>query len=679
MTTAAARIIPVQVKSDFLQEVQKVSPQLALQELIWNSLDADADEVRVSFDLSPLGGIQGIRVTDNGTGIEYEAVAGVFGSLGGSWKRETRKSRNKGRLLHGAAGRGRFRAFRLGQRIEWRSCYANGLLTEEFMIWGDSPSLENLYCSERTPSTSAPGIVVTISDVTTNLVSLLGDQAREGMTQQFAPYLANYPEVTIWIDGIALDPAAAIKENVDLSAEIVTLKDGTEAKVAVSIFEWKAATKRTFVLCDEEGFPRHELSSHMHTQGYDFTAYIKSSAFRQLDEANALPLEEMDPDIQALIEAAREKVREHFRVKTAQASVQIVERWQQEHVYPYRGVPQSPVETAERQVFDVLALSLETYLPGFRKATPKEKEFSLRLLRKSVENGPEEVVTIMREVMDLPAEQQAELNRLLQKTTLSAVIKAAKVVADRQDFLKGLQILLFEADVKDKLLERKQLHKILERETWIFGEEYNLTNSDQNLDKVLAKHLELLGPRQNAPPVAPGPVAIDGQTRGIIDLMLSRKVAKTNPSEREHLIVELKRPTQKIDSDVLNQVKKYAMAVADDERFIDTGTQWTFWALSNEVSPNVKKEVSQTNRAYGIAYQNDNITVWVKPWSQVIEDCLSRLAFYEKELQYKANDSSALEYLTKVHEKHLPAALRPVIAPPPASVPPVALVPSSIP
>ena len=430
MTTAAFQTIPVQVKSDFLQEVQKVSPQLALQELIWNSLDADADKVWVSFDLSPLDGIQGIRVTDNGTGIEYEAVAGVFGSLGGSWKRETRKSRNKGRLLHGAAGRGRFRAFRLGQRIEWRSCYADGLLTEEFTIWGDSPSLENLYCSEQITSTLAPGMEVTISDVTTNLVSLLGDQAREGMTQQFAPYLANYPEVTIWIDGVALDPAAAIKENVDLSAEVVTLKDGNEAKVAISIFEWKAATKCTFVLCDEEGFPRHELSSHMHTQGYDFTAYIKSSAFRQLDEANALPLEEMDPDIQALIEAAREKVREHFRAKTAQASTRIVERWQQEHVYPYRGVPQSPVETAERQVFDVLALSLETYLPGFRKATLKEKEFSLRLLKKSVENGPEEVVTIMREVMDLPPEQQAELNRLLQKTTLSAVIYGGPICQD---------------------------------------------------------------------------------------------------------------------------------------------------------------------------------------------------------------------------------------------------------
>ena len=249
------------------------------------------------------------------------------------------------------------------------------------------------------------------------------------------------------------------------------------------------------------------------------------------------------------------------------------------------------------------------------------------------------------------------------------IIKAAKVVADRQDFLKGLQILLFDAAVKDKLLERKQLHKILERETWIFGEEYNLTNSDQDLDKVLAKHIALLGPRQNAAPAAPGPVAIDGQTRGIIDLMLSRKVMKTNPSEREHLIVELKRPTQKIDSDVLGQVKKYAMAVAEDERFVDTGTQWTFWALSNEVSPSARREASQTNRAYGIAYQGGNITVWVKPWSQVIEDCLSRLAFYEKELQYKANDNSALEYLTKVHEKHLPAALRPVVALPPTTSP----------
>jgi hypothetical protein len=46
---------------------------------------------------------------------------------------------------------------------------------------------------------------------------------------------------------------------------------------------------------------------------------------------------------------------------------------------------------------------------------------------------------------------------------------------------------------KKATTERRQLHKILEREAWIFGDEWTLTASDQTLRRVLVKHLGLLG------------------------------------------------------------------------------------------------------------------------------------------------------------------------------------------
>ena len=47
------------------------------------------------------------------------------------------------------------------------------------------------------------------------------------------------------------------------------------------------------------------------SQGYDFTAYIRSEAFAHLDDDDALLLEEMDPDVQWIVLAARAGVAEH--------------------------------------------------------------------------------------------------------------------------------------------------------------------------------------------------------------------------------------------------------------------------------------------------------------------------------------------------------------------------------
>src|SRR5207302_281427 len=105
-------------------------------------------------------------------------------------------------------------------------------------------------------------------------------------------------------------------------------------------------------------------------------------------------------------------------------------------------------------------------------------------------------------------------------------------------FLKGLEYLVFDPESKQVLLERSQLHRILEHHTWLFGEEFNLTVSDQSLTEVLRKHLALL----RKEPSDSAPVLREDGSTGIVDLMLSRQVPQTRREEREHLVVELKRP-----------------------------------------------------------------------------------------------------------------------------------------
>lgn len=104
--------------------------------------------------------------------------------------------------------------------------------------------------------------------------------------------------------------------------------------------------------------------------------------------------------------------------------------------------------------------------PDFEGQDNRNKRFQMRMLRQAIEKSPE-VQLIMTEVLGLPKQKQEELAKLLRKTTLSAVISAAKMIAERLEFLTGLEAMLFKPDLKKHFKERSQLHKLLAENTWI--------------------------------------------------------------------------------------------------------------------------------------------------------------------------------------------------------------------
>ena len=76
-------------------------PVRAVIELVWNSLDADADHVAVSFERNEADGIIAVTVKDDGNGMSPERIDQDFRWVGNSWKRAAPTSENKGRPMHG--------------------------------------------------------------------------------------------------------------------------------------------------------------------------------------------------------------------------------------------------------------------------------------------------------------------------------------------------------------------------------------------------------------------------------------------------------------------------------------------------------------------------------------------------------------------------------------------------
>lgn len=650
--------IKVEVQRDHLErQASARRPILAIAELVWNALDADASHVDVVLEREALGALRAVVVRDDGHGIGFTEAEGVFGSLGGSWKRDVGRSRSKKRILHGKAGKGRFRAFALGDRVIWDTRARDDGHIARYKIVGTRERLGVFVIEDPIRADeSGTGTEVTIADISGEFPSLEIPDAAQDLTQHLALYLFQTPGASVTYEGTRLDPRSLVIDMRDYPLGDFPLKSGERVPAVLTVIEWRVRTERSLFLCDSQGFALQETPPGIQAPGFDFTAYLKCDVLKELDERDALPLEELEPHLRGPLVEAKKALRAHFRSKQAQLARSVVEEWKRDNVYPYAGDPKGVIEEAERQVFDVVALNVHAYLPDFDKADPLNKRFSLRLLREAIEESPSAVQRIIQDVLDLPAEKREDLAQLLRRTTLGAVINASRTVADRLDFLRGLEILLFDPKTKEQLLERRQLHKILEDHTWLFGEEFALTVSDKSLTDVLRKHDQLLGrPKEPEVPV----VVADGST-GIIDLMLSRRIPLSRAEEREHLVIELKRPTQAVDSGVADQVFKYAFAVAEDERFRDTKTRWVFWAISNEVSTDVRRRVRQKDRPVGLLHQDDDLklTVWVRSWSEVLEACRGRLQFFQDSLKYVADDESAVALLKRLHAKYLP----PIIA-----------------
>lgn len=649
----AAKTFQIEVQDDHLQRLSTAKrPILALAELIWNALDADADSIDVRFETDRMGVLSAIEITDNGHGIPYEDAEQLFSKLGGSWKQGGQRSLGKNRILHGKEGRGRFRAFGLGRVVDWLVTYARGEALSQFRISMISDNLKEVRVENEwaAPPGARLGVSVRISEVAKDFRSLRESSVKEELAQVFALYLRQYPTVHIHCDGTLIDPESVEDHVQNYPLSDIVDEHGNTHACSVEVVEWKMPTERRLYFCDGDGFPLDETSPGIKAPGFSFTAYLKSSYFARLMAENRLELASLDALTEHAVNAAKEVLRDHFRRRASERATGLVEEWRRQNVYPYAGEPTSEIELVERQVFNVVALNVNHYLPAFSEADEKTKRLQLRLLRHAIENAPSDLSRILTEVLDLPADKRVELAGLLDKTTLSHIIGASKTIADRLEFLQGLETLVFDKTLKHAVHERTQLHRIVAENSWMFGEQYHLSVDDQSLTEVLKAHLSDKMPVEIDNPV----LRTDGK-RGIVDLMFSRNIQLAGSEDREHLVVELKRPDVKIDMAALTQLESYAFAVAADSRFKGVPAKWVFWAISADLDDYAERKAKQSNMPRGMTYQSDDpsITMWVKTWSQLINECRSRLKFFAEKLSYAPDRDSSMEHLKTTYSKYL--------------------------
>lgn len=365
----------VQAQADHIASLFKASPIAAIEELVWNALDAEATEVQVDLVLNPIGSVAAIRVADNGTGIDVLKADATFGSLGGSWKRTA--SSATARHLHGRHGRGRFKAFALGSLVEWRTTMKAGGELLSYVIRGDAatPGVFELEAATPGPNT---GTEVYVANARSNCDSLLTTvETVEALASKFALYLKSYPSVRIYFNGLPISPVIVQRREDEYP---VKLKGHPDAKLRIIEWKRKFLGAGRLVWTGPDGFQLHEQSAMVRSGGLPYTAYLTSPRFVELNRENALIMDELNPEVRAYLDAAKAIIKEHFARVNADKAANTVAGWVDEGIYPCDDEDDRGI----RVKFDRLAMQTVARFEDFESLSTGDRKLILSLIKQTI-------------------------------------------------------------------------------------------------------------------------------------------------------------------------------------------------------------------------------------------------------------------------------------------------------
>lgn len=645
--------VQLTIQNDLISKLGKTSLVDALIELIWNSLDADALNVKVVFEDNGLDSLTSIKVIDDGIGIPFTEAKNIFKNLGGSKKKNKLKSEIHNRFLHGKEGKGRLKAFSLGATVNWTITYkdedSQKLFTYKVGMHLNNPSDVKISEPIETQNRST-GVILEAFDVPKQVKSLT-EASKAKILETFSSYLYDYKNINLEVDGEKIDPNKIIGAVTSFNLDLLSY-ESKEYPCKLRLTEWIISKQKpSTYLCCHHGIPYLKLDMGWSYPNKKYTVYLESEAIIDMVNNHGLDLATMNESVKKNLGLAKDVIKNYFRAQEAKKAATLVEEWKKEEIYPYSSEASNIVEEVERQVFDVVASTVSYNIDSFEKTSKENRKFQFRLLKQALETSPRSLQLIINEVLNLRSEEQEDLAELLKDVSLSSIISASKIVTDRLKFINGLESTINSKDGKKNLKERTQLHRMLAENCWVFGEEFFLSVDDQSLTECLKQHSKFLSEDVDILEAVEHPT----KERGIVDLMLTKTTRNNKPNTAHHLVIELKRPRVKIGRDEISQIQDYADAIRFDSRFSKTKAKWTFIAIS--LDRDMTLDSRYIDLENGIIAQKDNYVILVKTWAEIFDECKAKLQFFQEKLKYKAKVLDGVEHLQKHFPKYVEGAI----------------------
>ncbi len=579
------------------------SPFEALTQIIHNSLDANASLIKISVKYNDLGALEWVRVIDNGSGIKQPNKENPMDSFlrRGYSEKKSGQTNIFNRNYHGKNGEGRFKSYALGAQVEWLSRREDGTSCKIMGNYAEPQKFKYINDCDVSAFKFSKGTLFTAYANDRDIKLPEHDKLKSDLERHFIT-IVDDNRISIYLD----EDKLSASEHIDESDTDTLNAPYTDVEVKTVIWKQSSVDNNRLFWCDHSYNILKEDKLENNTKKTNCSLYIASKRVEAEKNNNTLDLLASNPDFVEIERWAREK-KDAFLLKQSRLrSYDIINKLKEENIYPYSDTPSSSDQVA-RSLYDKIIVKINEKKPNVLKAT-ETRQFIVTTVKVLLEREPEHFAKILQNLLNLTTEETVEFSNLLDETDLSNIIKTSSMVSNRLKFLESLRMLVY-GDISKNVKERSQLHKMVARETWIFGEEYNLTASDKTFNNTISEI------RKSIKDFC-GEYEIEGGDR-IPDLFFTSK--QFYGQQQWALIVELKRPKVSIGKKEVQQIKDYYDIVKDCSEFANWRID--FLVISSEIDSNIQTGEIKDKKTGLLKYSEEDPLkkVYVKRWGDILD------------------------------------------------------------
>ena len=448
-------------------------------------------------------------------------------------------------------------------------------------------------------------------------------------------------EVIFTINGKLLDSKDFVEGEPEKLISTYTDKKGTEHELFFSYIKLKGnieeikvflTTKNAGVDSIVGGFAFEAEWLDPNTGGWFI--YIHAD-FLQTDLYRNADFEEMDEEGAAFRKFIKARLTDFFKKRNKEYD-KFVEKLQKDSAYPYKEEERA-TSKSKVVLFEKLAYLVEERYSLIKKKI-KLREIIYPLIDRTILTG--ELDRILQDIMKLDSKHVQKFTAVLNRSAMEDVIEFSEKVSKKMEDLQFIEKLTV-TELAKHVAERKELHKVLERMLWIFGEQY-LDNTALLSDKNLENNLRAL--REQTMAYKPSAkedninTGIQPKAKLITDLFLYSE-KPVDELRREVLVVELKAPKVRIGPTELQQVIRYAEAI-ENSAFYSADISFHVVLISSEINKTAKYQFEgipkpRENPYFYWKNVPGNIMISVVRWGQLLENNKRKLRYLSAQLQVR--------------------------------------------
>lgn len=605
-----------------------------ISEYIWNGFDAEATKIDIKFTCNELGGIDSIIIKDNGRGINFNELEDTFKCVLDSKKINNNKMSN----IHGSKGKGRFSFISFGEKATWETVYSKGSSNEKFKIEILKSTATEFEAFDLMETEEKTGTIVTISGINDiKEVEINSKIFKDYFNDKFAwfLYLNKDNNYEITINGKSLNYLEFIDES--LSKEVDFKIDDDLFKVNFIKWIGKISEKYHAYFIDEKFNQAYKKTTSFNNKNLEFphSIYVRSNYFNDfipiIDKKNILDNQmnilntknQKDRKFKMLEKKLKELVVEQIKNYSKLQAPMIIEKLEKEGAFPK--FKDSKYDSMRKDDLKEVLTEICAVQPKIFVGSIENKKSVVGFLNLLLDTDEREgIINIMDSIVNLTPEERMDLNDVLKKTTLSRILRTVSSIQNRLFVIENLKKIIF--DEASFANERDHIQIIIENNYWLFGEQYNLVSADKNFERLIKNYAYLidgLSEKEYEDIVKESNLDPSKKyKRPDIFICRSRSIQYENSTEgEEHIIVELKAPSVRLNKKIYRQVEDYMDTIIDLNFSNSSHRKWKFIMIGSKVDDYIRKEYD-TWKDKGkncLVKQLGNYEIYAMTWDDVFK------------------------------------------------------------